>query len=291
MRFRNQCIVVNQSTGEVGEPADVQYFAASEMTGKPGMDHSMGRTSSHVNLFIPCFVDQFFPETGIATARLLESLGVEVRYNERQTCCGQPAFNSGFHDEAAHLASRFLRLFANGGDVVAPSASCVAMVRKHYGELALGAEDAQRWESLKGRVWELSEYLDQVLGVKEVKASFPHKVAYHASCHGLRELGILDGPLRLLGSVNGLELVELDDHHACCGFGGTFAAKFSALSAAIGEDKLEAIRRTGAHYVTATDDSCLMHLAGMMSRKKMDVRVMHYAQILTADLMAGGVER
>jgi L-lactate dehydrogenase complex protein LldE len=241
-----------------------------------------------VHLFIPCFVDQLYPETGVATVRLLREVGCDPVYDDRQTCCGQPAFNSGYHSEAAHLARRFLKLFESADTVVAPSASCVGMVRRHYGELGLDGEDAERWEDVRGRIFELSEFLVGELGVSSVPGAFPHKVAYHASCHGFRELGILDQPLELLKSVRGIDLVELKDRHACCGFGGTFAAKFSALSVAMGEDKVEAIRKSGAEVVTATDDSCLMHIGGMLRHQNSPVKWMHYAQILAAGLEEDG---
>jgi len=248
------------------------------------------KKSPTVHLFIPCFVDQFYPGTGMATVRLLRNSGCEVVYEPEQTCCGQPAYNSGYRDEAAHLARRFLRLFMDAKAIVAPSASCVAMVRKHYGELGLVGEDAERWESLRTKIWELSEYLVDVLGVKKMEARFPHRVAYHTSCHGFRELGILEQPLSLLKSVKDIDLVELDDHRRCCGFGGTFAVKNSALSAAMGEDKLEAIRRSGAEVVTATDDSCLMHIGGLLSRQKQGVRTLHYAEILAGEKVEEGEE-
>ncbi len=233
-----------------------------------------------VHLFIPCFVDQVYPQTGLAALKLLRAAGCEVIYPRGQTCCGQPAFNSGYAGEAADLAERFIRLFRDAEAVVAPSASCIAMVRVHYGDLPLAPEIREEYESLRERVFELSEYLVDRLGVTDFGARFPGRVAYHASCHGLRELGILRQPMELLRKVEGLELVEPDDRHLCCGFGGTFAAKFSSLSAAIGEDKIEALVRTGAEVVTATDDSCLMHLGGMLSRRKVPIRPLHYARIL-----------
>jgi L-lactate dehydrogenase complex protein LldE len=234
-----------------------------------------------VHLFIPCFVDQMFPETGMATVKLLEDAGCEVIYNRNQTCCGQPAFNSGFHGDAASLAKKFVKLFSKAEVVVAPSASCVAMVKKHYQDLDLGGKKiTAEYENMRGKIFELSEFLVDVLKIEKVKASFPHKVAYHASCHGYRELGIHDQPLTLLKSVEGIELVELDDRKQCCGFGGTFATKFSDLSAAIGEDKIESIKAAGARYVIATDDSCLMHIGGMIKKKNLSIKTLHYSQIL-----------
>ena len=238
-----------------------------------------------VSLFIPCFVDQFFPETGLATVDLLRRAGCEVEYSREQTCCGQPSHNSGFRKDTKVLAEKFIRLFSDAEVVVAPSASCVAMVRLEYGKLDLDPGIRKEWEALCPRLFELSEYLVDELRFDQLERPFPHRVAYHASCHGLRELNIYEQPLALLRTVPAIELVELDDRHACCGFGGTFAAKFSNLSTAIGQDKLEAIQRSGAEVVTATDDSCLMHIAGLASRQKLPFRTMHYARILAGEVL------
>ncbi|MBS1262255.1 MAG: Lactate utilization protein A [Calditrichaeota bacterium] len=236
--------------------------------------------SPTVSLFIPCFVDQLFPETGVAVAEVLRRVGCTVRYPREQTCCGQPSFNSGFAREALPLAERFIRVFGDADAVVVPSGSCLAMVKQHYGELALPERVRGDWEALRGRVFELSQFLVDELGIRDAGGRWRGRVAWHTSCHGYREMGIDGQPLALLRNVAGLELVELDDRKLCCGFGGTFAAKFSALSAAIGEDKLAAIERTGASTVTATDDSCLMHIAGMLSRRDIAVKTVHYARIL-----------
>ncbi len=241
----------------------------------------MGSVPKIVHLFIPCFVDQMFPQTGMATVKLLEEAGCEVIYNRNQTCCGQPAFNSGFHGDTAELAKKFIKLFSKAEVIIAPSASCIAMVRKHYQDLDLGGKKiTAEYENMRENIFELSEFLVDVLKIDSVKASFPHKVAYHASCHGYRELGIHQQPLTLLKSVEGIELVELDDRKQCCGFGGTFASKFTDLSAAIGEDKIEAIKASGAKYVTATDDSCMMHISGMLKKRNLPIKTIHYSQIL-----------
>ncbi len=233
-----------------------------------------------IDLFIPCFVDQVFPRTGLATVHLLEKAGCKVRYNREQTCCGQPAFNSGYHKDAQVLAEKFIRLFSQSEAVVAPSASCVAMVRKHYASLNFDKSIAEEYERLKSRVFELSEFLVDHLRWNDVESSFHHKVAYHTSCHGYRELGIYDQPRSLLQKVKGIDLVEPDDLHACCGFGGTFSAKFPELSTSMGEDKIQAVLRTGADVITATDDSCLMHLSGMLQKKRIPIKTLHYARIL-----------
>ena len=233
-----------------------------------------------VSLFIPCFVDQLFPETGLATVELLRRAGCKVHYTREQTCCGQPAFNSGFQHDTLHLAQRFIRIFDEADYVVAPSGSCLAMVKKHYAELDLSDPERERWEAMRPRLFELSQVLVDELGITDVGGRWNERVAWHTSCHGYRELGIDQQPLELLRQVEGIDLIELDDRKQCCGFGGTFAAKFSALSAAIGEDKLAAIERSGAATVTATDDSCLMHIGGMLSRANSQVKALHYVRIL-----------
>ncbi|MCB2211956.1 (Fe-S)-binding protein [bacterium] len=235
-----------------------------------------------VSLFIPCFVDQLFPETGLATATLLKRAGCRVTYNREQTCCGQPSFNSGFQKETVRLAERWIRLFKDAEYVVAPSGSCLSMVKKHYGELELPASVRDDWEHLRGRIFEVSQFIVDELKINDIGGTWNGRVAWHTSCHGYRELGIDSQPLELLRHVEGIDLVELQDRKQCCGFGGTFAAKFSALSAAIGEDKLLAIEQSGAQTVTATDDSCLMHIGGMLSKRKSPVQVLHYARILTS---------
>ncbi|GBE30332.1 lactate utilization protein A [bacterium BMS3Bbin04] len=239
--------------------------------------------AAKVSLFIPCFVDQLFPETGLATVELLKRAGCEVSYDRKQTCCGQPSFNSGFHKETKHLAEKFIRLFRDAEYIVAPSGSCLSMVKEHYGELELAGSVRDDWESMRGRVFELSQFLVDELKITDIGGHWNGRVAWHTSCHGYRELGIDQQPLTLLRNVEGIDLVELDDRKRCCGFGGTFAAKFSDLSVAMGEDKLEAIQQSGAQTVTATDDSCLMHINGMLQRKKMPVQAMHYARILVGE--------
>ena len=219
-----------------------------------------------VALFIPCFVDQLIPQVGLDTARVLERIGWEPWFPEQQTCCGQPAFNAGYWDEARPLAERFLQVFAEAEYVVCPSGSCTAMVRKFYPEL-LGDRFLDQVQSLVKRVFEFSEFLVGVAGVTDVGASFPHTVTYHDSCHALRELGIRSQPRQLLSNVRGLELVEMPASEECCGFGGTFSVKFGAISAAMGEHKADAISSTGAEFVTSADPSCLMHIDGILRRQ------------------------
>ncbi len=236
--------------------------------------------SRRVHLFIPCFVDQIYPQTGMATVKLLQKAGCDIFYPQSQTCCGQPAYNSGYWKEAKKLAERFVRVFANAETVVSPSASCVSMVKDQYQNLDLSGSILRDYEALRPRVFELSEFLVDDLKTIDFYSHFPHKVAYHTSCHGYRELNIHKQPVTLLENVRDIDLVELDDRKQCCGFGGTFSVKFPEISTAMGEDKLEAILKSKADVITATDDSCLMHISGMLARKKIPIRTYHYARIL-----------
>jgi L-lactate dehydrogenase complex protein LldE len=238
-----------------------------------------------VALFITCLNDTLFPETGIATVRVLERLGHEVGFPEAQTCCGQLHFNTGYQDEAVDLARRFVRVFSDAEIVVAPSASCVAMVRDFYPYLAGQAGDAalaREVDVLAPRVLELTEFLVKRLGVTDLGATFPHRVTYHPTCHSLRVLRLGDAPLQLLRAVDGIDLVELPSADECCGFGGTFAIKNADTSSAILEDKLEAVVGTGADVVTAVDMSCLTQIGGGLDKKQIDVHARHIAEILAA---------
>ena len=238
-------------------------------------------------LFITCLTDTLFPDAGRATVEVLERLGHEVHFPQEQTCCGQMHANSGYEQEALPLVRRFVDVFgAQDCDaVVAPSGSCVAMVRHHYRRLAETAADDELVagvDRLSPRVFELSEFLVGELGVEDVGAYFPHRVVYHPSCHALRMLRVGDAPLRLLRRVRGVELVELPDAESCCGFGGTFAVKNADTSAAILADKLRAILDAGAEVCTAVDSSCLLHIGGGLSRQRTGVRTAHLAEILAS---------
>ena len=234
-----------------------------------------------VAIFITCLGDQFFPQVGECVVQVLRRLGVEVTFNPAQTCCGQPAFNTGYRQEARAVAARVLDLFDDAEYVVAPSGSCTSMVRVFYPELFAGdPERLRKVEQLRSRFLEFSEFLVKVLKVEDVGASFPHRVAYHDSCHLLRELRIETEPRRLLRAVRGVELLELKDYQACCGFGGTFAVKFPGVSVAMAEDKLRAAAAAGAEYLVASDSSCLMHLAGVIHRQGLPLRTLHLAELL-----------
>jgi len=234
-----------------------------------------------VALFITCLADQFFPQVGECAVEVLRRLGVEVVFNPAQTCCGQPAFNTGYRDEARAVAARMLDLFDDADYVVAPSGSCTTMVRVFYPELF--AEDAPRLEKverLRRRLFEFSEFLVKVLKVEDVGASFHGRVTYHDSCHLLRELGIESEPRRLIRAVRGIDFVEMQDYRLCCGFGGTFSVKFPEVSVAMGEDKIRAATEARAEYLVANDSGCLMHLAGVIHRQGLPVRTMHLAELL-----------
>jgi L-lactate dehydrogenase complex protein LldE len=246
----------------------------------------MGGAHVNVALFITCFNDTVFPETGKSVVRVLERLGHEVTFPAAQTCCGQMHFNTGYQREAVPLARRFVDVFADAEAVVAPSASCVAMVREFYGRVAEVAGDrslAAAVTAIQPKVHEFTEFLVDVAGVTDVGAYFPHTVTYHPTCHGLRMLGLGDRPVRLLAAVRGLELVDLPHADDCCGFGGTFAVKNPDVSVAMGQDKAANVLATGAEVLAAADNSCLMHLGGLLSRGRSGVRVMHLAEILASE--------
>ncbi len=239
-----------------------------------------------LSLFLPCFNDTLFPGTGIATVRLLERLGHTVDFPVDQTCCGQIHFNTGYRADAARLMRRFVEIFADAEVVVAPSASCVGMVREFYPVLAREAGDdalLAELDALIPRVFELTELLVGEWGVEDVGARFPHRVAFHPTCHSTRLLDVGDGPLRLLAAVEGLELAELPEATECCGFGGTFSVKNAATSLAMLADKLDEVEASGAEVVTAVDNSCLMNIEGGLMRRDSPVRVLHLAEILAGD--------
>lgn len=233
-----------------------------------------------VHLFIPCLVDQFYPNVAVSMCRILRKLGVDYVYPPEQTCCGQPAFNTGYHAEACQLAERFLKIFGSAEAIVAPSGSCVSMTRIFYPQLDLSESAKVTCERLSPRIFEFSDFLVRELGVEEVGARFSGKVTYHDSCHSLRELKVAEAPRRLIRRVCGIEFIELNDMQTCCGFGGTFAVKFADLSATMGEDKIAAIESTGADFVVSNDSSCLMQISGILSRRGSRVKALHLTELL-----------
>jgi len=241
------------------------------------------RSESGAALFVSCLVDQLSPHVGEAAVAVLRRAGVDVVAPPQQTCCGQVAFNDGFWPQARVMARHFLDVFEPWAAIIAASGSCAAMVREFYPRLFRDDPPlAARVVALARRTYELSEYLVNVLGWEDLGARFPHRVAYHPSCHGLRSLGLAEQPLRLLRRVAGLELCPLRSGEECCGFGGMFAVKFAALSSSMLEAKIAAIEESGAEFVTATDVSCLMHIDGGLRRRGSAVRTIHLAEILAA---------
>lgn len=238
---------------------------------------------ARVSLFVTCLVDQLFPSVGLAMTEVLERLGYEVDFPEAQTCCGQPAFNTGYRGEARQVGRHFLEVFRGSEYIVCPSGSCTSMVRHHYAEIFhKDAQSLAAARELAPRVFEFSEFLIQVAGREDVGARFDGVVTYHDACHALRELHLREEPRRLLRAVRGLELREMDIAEECCGFGGTFSVKFADVSASMLGAKIESIRRTGAEAVVSADASCLMQIRGGLSRAGLPIRALHLAEVLAA---------
>ena len=236
-----------------------------------------------VSLFVTCLVDQLFPSVGVAMTQVLEGLGYSVDFPEGQTCCGQPAFNSGYRAEARTVARHFLNTFESCEAIVVPSGSCTSMIVHHFGELfPKEPETLARVHALEKRVWEFATFLTEAAGVDDVGARFEQVVTFHDGCHALRELGVKASPRRLLSRVRGLELREMVPAEECCGFGGTFSVKFAELSGAMAGAKIEAIERTGARTVVSLDCSCLMQIQGALSRARSEIRTMHLAEVLAS---------
>ncbi|WP_326951497.1 (Fe-S)-binding protein [Amycolatopsis sp. NBC_01307] len=235
----------------------------------------------NVAVMVTCVNDSLFPDTGKSVFRLLRRLGVDADFPAGQTCCAQPMVNTGYLDEAVPVVRTFVDAFAGYDAIVTPSGSCAGSIRHQHAIVARRAGD-ERLASAAPKVYELSEFLVDVLGVTDVGAYFPHRVTYHPTCHSLRLLGVGDKPLRLLREVRGLDLVELPAAEECCGFGGTFAVKNAETSTAMGADKARHVRGTGAEVLVAGDNSCLLHIGGLLSHERSGVRVMHLADVLAS---------
>lgn len=243
----------------------------------------------HVGLFIPCYIDQFYPNAAIATLKLLQKLGVKVSYPIHQTCCGQPMANSGFEHLTGGCNDLFIKNFAEFDYIVSPSGSCVLHVKEHLHS----HEEEEKAVSVRKRVYELTEFLTDILKVDKLTARFPHKVGVHQSCHGQRGLKMsqmtelvaapFSKPMQLLQMVQDLELVELSRPDECCGFGGTFCVAEEAISVKMGKDRVADHVNHGAQYITAADMSCLMHMEGILRRQNSQVKVLHIAEILNAE--------
>ncbi|SEN87941.1 L-lactate dehydrogenase complex protein LldE [Chitinophaga rupis] len=236
----------------------------------------------NVQLFIPCFVDQLFPETGFNMVKVLEKLGCNVSYNSNQTCCGQPAFNAGYRDECRSVATKFVKDFQVYDYIVAPSGSCTGFVRNYYSKLFDNSATHNEVKLLRKHMFEFTEFLTQVLGVTDIGATLNGVATYHDACGALRECGIKEGPRQLLSKVKGLELREVADCEVCCGFGGTFSVKFEAISIGMGEQKVLNAIESGAEYLISTDLSCLMHLDGYIRKHGLSIKTMHIADVLAS---------
>ena len=233
-----------------------------------------------VGLFIPCYVNQFYPNAAKATLELLQKFGVNVVYPTKQTCCGQPAFNAGFWGEAKDVCKKFLKDF-NGDDyIVAPSASCIGFVKNYYEKLFENSSFKTEVKKIRSRVYELSDFLVNVLHFTNFNASLNATATYHDSCAALRECNLKQEPRILLNNVKGLQLIEMNDVETCCGFGGTFAVKFEPISIAMADQKITNAVETKAEYLISTDMSCLMHIDGLIRNKGADIKVLHLADVL-----------
>lgn len=242
-------------------------------------------------LFVTCLADAFFPRAAEATVRLLHRVGVQVTFPPGQTCCGQPAYNSGFHDEARQMARNFLRVFAGSEFIVSPSGSCTSMVRIYYPELfAEGTDEHRLALQVADRTYEFSEFMVHVLGKRDLGAAYAGRATYHRSCHMSRELGITDAPIALLQNIAGLEYVPMERLDLCCGFGGSFSVRMADLSIAMADEKVKYLGATGADLLVGSDGGCLMQLAGRLNHLGRPVRTMHLAELLAvgAGLMPPG---
>ncbi len=236
-----------------------------------------------VEAFIPCFIDQFYPETAESFIAVLERAGCEVNYNPEQTCCGQPAFNSGYWKEAKTVATKFLTDFEPAEIVVGPSASCIGFVKNYYSKIFKEDQTAlEKSKSLSERIIEFSDFLVNYLKITDFGATFNHKITFHDSCAGLREYGIKNEPRILLKNVKGLELIEMEHTDTCCGFGGTFAAKFHSISSAMTEQKVENALKTGAEYIVSTEASCLMNIESYIRKNNLPIKTIHLADVLAS---------
>jgi L-lactate dehydrogenase complex protein LldE len=233
-----------------------------------------------IELFIPCFIDQLFPDTAFNTIKVLEKAGCTVDYNPNQTCCGQPAFNAGFWDEAKEVGSKFLNDFSEDKYIVSPSASCTGMVKNYYNDLFTNTAVHNKCRNIQGNIHELSDFLVNVIDRDYFGAELDGRAVYHDSCAGLRECKIKAEPRQLLSKVLGLELVELPHGETCCGFGGTFAVKFDAISSAMAQQKVEYALAAEADYIISTDASCLMHLQSYIDKNNIPIKTMHLADVL-----------
>lgn len=235
-----------------------------------------------VDIFIPCFVDQLHPQVGLNMVKVLEKLGCGINYNPEQTCCGQPAFNAGYWEEARSVGEKFIREFQNDRYIVSPSASCSGFIKNYYPEMFHNSVLHNEFKQIKGNMYELSDFLVNVLKITNLGATLKGVATYHDSCAGLREYGIKREPRQLLEKVRGLELREMKDTEVCCGFGGTFSAKFEPIAVGMVEQKIKNAQEVHADYIISTDMSCLLHMDSYIKKNKLPMKVMHLADVLAS---------
>lgn len=235
-----------------------------------------------IDLFIPCFIDQLYPQTAFNAIKILEKAGCTIHYNPNQTCCGQPAFNSGYWGETKKLADKFLDDFSGHRPIVGPTASCTGFIKNYYEKLFDSDEEKQEVIRIKSRLFELTDFLVNHLSYVDFGAEFPFKVTYHDACAALREYGISEEPRKLLRNVKGLTLIEMENPQTCCGFGGTFAAKFKDISTAMTEQKVSNALATGAEYIISTEASCLMNMESYIRKQNLPIKTIHIADVLAS---------
>jgi len=233
-----------------------------------------------VQLFIPCFIDQLYPETAINMTKILNNLNITSVYNPKQTCCGQLLFNSGYWTEACDLATKFLRDFDASSPILSPSASCIGYVRNYFNELHLPAESEEKYKKLKNNFYELSDFIVNYLKISSIKGTFKHTITFHDSCSALREYGIKTEPRQLLKNIDGLIINEMVESETCCGFGGTFSVKNEPISVAMAEQKVEHALKTGAEYIVSTEISCLMHLSSYIQKQNLPIKALSVTDLL-----------
>jgi len=235
-----------------------------------------------VDIFIPCFIDQLYPQTGFNMVKVLERAGCDVNYNPEQTCCGQPAFNAGYWDEAKKVGEKFIKEFNNDRYIVSPSASCVGMIKNYYPEMFHNAVLHNEYKQIAKNIHEFSSFLVNVLKFTDIGATLEGVATYHDSCAALRECKIKEEPRALLNKVHKLELKEMKDTESCCGFGGTFSAKYEPIAVGMGSDKVKNAMDTGAQYLISTDLSCLLHLDGYIKKQNLNLKTLHIADVLAS---------
>jgi L-lactate dehydrogenase complex protein LldE len=235
-----------------------------------------------IEVFIPCFIDQLFPQTAFNTIKILEKAGCKVIYNPEQTCCGQPAYNAGFWDEAKKIGSKFLNDFSEEHYIVSPSASCTGMVKHGFDDLFTNTVTHNRCRSIQRNIYELSDFLVNVLRKDYFGAELEGRAVYHDSCSGLRNCHIKEEPRQLLSNVEGLEMVEMRDTDMCCGFGGSFAVKFESISTAMTEQKVNNALEMEADYIISTDSSCLLQIQAYIDQKQIPLKTIHLADVLAS---------